>query len=348
MVANMPDGVLVIDQTGEMSVINPVAQKLLFTEDLGDENSPHKVLLRKLGFDPRMILQQSGANYVRKEILLNGLLFQVEIAAVVGEQRKEIGCVVTLRDISAEREIDKLKSQFLSIISHELKTPIGVVKSALQNILDGVVGELKPEQREMIDIANCGLESLALVVENLLDLNRILTGRFTIKKTHVDLRDILTKSMSRLEELMAKKDVSIEVKLPDTLPLLYADRDKLEKVFYYLLQNALKFNKDHGRVTVHAKVSSHEYQISISDTGIGIPKAAQYWIFSKFRQIEEPLTRQQNGIGLGLSLAKGFIEAQGGRIWLVSEIGKGSTFYFTLPVPKEESEEFVTEKEGDK
>ena len=101
-------------------------------------------------------------------------------------------------------------------------------------------------------------------------------------------------------------------------------------------------------MAVHAKVTSHEYQISISDTGIGIPKAAQYWIFSKFRQVEEPLTRQQSGAGLGLPLAKEFIEAQGGRIWLVSEIGKGSTFYFTLPIFKEESKEFMTAKERDK
>jgi len=225
------------------------------------------------------------------------------------------------------------KSEFLANMSHELRTPLNAVIGFSEILLDESVGELTPEERREFlgNILNSGRHLLRLI-NDILDLSKVEAGRMELHPERFSVVETLEGVLNTVRPLAARKRIGVEVALDPTLPTLVADPGKVKQILYNLLSNAIKFTPENGQIGVRVSRDRGEVCFAVWDTGIGIAPEDQTRIFEEFYQVEATTARQYEGTGLGLTLAKKFVELSGGRIWVESEPGKGSTFTFTLPL----------------
>ncbi|KAF5433133.1 Signal transduction histidine kinase [Candidatus Methanophagaceae archaeon] len=226
------------------------------------------------------------------------------------------------------KELDKLKSEFVSMVSHELKTPLAAMKTSAQVLELADVEETT--QQEMLSIITRNIDRQTNLVNDLLDLARVESGRLKLKFVSVALDAVIADSIEIVKPAADEKDITLDVKLPAGLASVKGDSEKLTQVVINLIFNAIKFTPMHGRITLKAKETDGQVEVEVCDTGIGIPAEDLDKVFDKFYQVDSTLTRETGGTGLGLAICKGLIEAHNGRIWTESELGKGSTFRFTL------------------
>jgi signal transduction histidine kinase len=227
------------------------------------------------------------------------------------------------------KELDRLKTEFLSIVSHELKTPLTAMRTSSEFLRESDECSI-PVRRQMLDIIIRNIDRQSRMVDDLLDISRIESNRMKFHKESLDIEETVNTSLEMLSAVIKEKSMNILVEIPDDLPQVYTDRDKLVQVFVNLLNNAAKFSKKNGNIRITAQDDSDLVRISVSDDGIGMSPEELEKIFDKFYQIDSTSTRKVGGSGLGLSIVKGIIEGQGGSIVATSEQGKGSTFIFTL------------------
>ena len=227
------------------------------------------------------------------------------------------------------KELDKLKSDFVSMVSHELKTPLAAMRTSAQVLeLPDVNTETKAE---MLDIILRNIERQTNLVNDLLDLSRLESGRMDLKFEELSLDSIIADSIESVRQAAKEKGLTLDIELPKDLDSVKADREKLATVIVNLLDNAIKFTPSgKGKITIKARELNGQVEVRVSDTGIGIPLEDLDKIFDRFYQVDSTLTREAGGTGLGLAICKGIIEAHNGHIWAESELGKGSTFIFTL------------------
>jgi Osmosensitive K+ channel histidine kinase len=227
------------------------------------------------------------------------------------------------------KELDRLKTEFLSIVSHELKTPLTAMRTSSEFLRESDECSI-PVRRQMLDIIIRNIDRQSRMVDDLLDISRIESNRMKFHKESLDIEETVNTFLEMLSAVIKEKSMNILVEIPDDLPQVYTDRDKLVQVFVNLLNNAAKFSKKNGNIRITAQDDSDLVRISVSDDGIGMSPEELEKIFDKFYQIDSTSTRKVGGSGLGLSIVKGIIEGQGGSIVATSEQGKGSTFIFTL------------------
>ncbi|OGX01341.1 MAG: hypothetical protein A3I73_02205 [Omnitrophica bacterium RIFCSPLOWO2_02_FULL_45_16] len=232
---------------------------------------------------------------------------------------------------------NKAKSDFLSNMSHELRTPLNAVIGFSEVLYDQKFGSLNETQRDYLnDILESGKHLLSLI-NDILDLAKIESGKMELALSNFSLRELLEHSFILIKEKALKHNIEFSLDIAEEVGYIRADERKVRQIVFNLLSNAVKFTPDGGKIGIHAKINGFEAEITVWDTGIGISKEDQHKLFGEFVQLEERLTRRYNGTGLGLSLAKKFVELHRGRIWVESESkGKGSSFKFTLPVRGEE------------
>jgi len=234
----------------------------------------------------------------------------------------------------ALRESERIKSELIAISSHELRTPLTSIKNAIHIILGETAGPINENQRKFLSIADRNINRLSDIIEDLLDISKMELRRMRIDLKSLELGAPLDMAIASLTSRAREKSISIHKEIPSDLPQAYGDSDKLEQIFISLLDNAIKFTPEGGQIYVSAK--DYEpgrgfIEISVADTGVGIPAYELEKIFGRFYQVTESLTREIQGAGLGLSIVKGLVEAHGGKIWAESVVGKGSKFTFTLP-----------------
>ncbi len=226
----------------------------------------------------------------------------------------------------------QLKSEFLANMSHELRTPLNVVIGFSQLMLDGVPGEINKEQRQCLDdILSCSQHLLNLINE-ILDLSKIESGKIKLLLTNVVLTDVIESLRGTMMPIIAPRKQSLEVEVEEGLLLVRTDKAKVRQVLLNLLSNATNFTPDGGKLKIEVVRENNRCQVSVIDNGIGIKKKDQERIFEPFCQLESPLFKEKRGTGLGLTLVKQIIERHGEQIWVESEHGKGSRFIFTLPL----------------
>ncbi len=225
------------------------------------------------------------------------------------------------------KKLDKLKTEFVSMVSHELKTPLTAMKTSSQLLKEDCNTEIKDE---MLDLIIRNIDRQTRMVDDLLDISRIESGKVRYSMSRVNVRDTLNTAMQTVEKLAEDKDIRIKVDAPEMLPVC-TDRDKLVRVFVNLLTNAIKFSPEGGEVRVTLIDKSDHITAIVEDNGIGIPAEKLSRIFDKFYQVDGSSTRKAGGSGLGLAIIKGILEGQGGDIRVESKPGKGSAFTFTLP-----------------
>jgi signal transduction histidine kinase len=230
------------------------------------------------------------------------------------------------------QELDRLKSDFVSNVSHELRTPLTAIKGAVDLILREVAGPLTEKQIHYLTRVRSNTQHLAGLINDVLDLSKIESGRIDVKSTRVSLGGLMHEVVENLRPVAAEKVIAVETTLPEPPILVWADRDKMNQVLMNLIGNAIKFTPAEGRVTVTASTTVNgNIQVAVSDTGPGISSEENERIFDKFYQIAAAGDGKPKGTGLGLAICKALVELHGGRIWVESEMNRGSTFYFTLP-----------------
>lgn len=289
------------------------------------------------------------ADYVKQEgswrgeleaMCKDGKEFPVDMAASRSnnEEYGNTSIICFIRDVSKEKEIDRMKSEFISTVGHELRTPLTSIKNAVDIVLGKSAGAVNENQRRFLSMADRNIDRLSGIINELLDISKIESGTIKIELRPLDLGVSLDMAIASLKSRASEKSISIHKEIPSDLPQAYGDSDKAEQIFINLIDNATKFTPEGGHIYVSAKeVRSEEegkqsaIEVSVADNGIGIRPDELEKVFDRFHQVEESLTREVQGTGLGLSIVKGLVEAHGGKIWVESEVGKGSKFTFTLP-----------------
>jgi len=238
-----------------------------------------------------------------------------------------------IQDKTQQLEIaNRHKSEFLANMSHELRTPLNAVIGFSEVLLERMFGEVNPKQEEYLqDILSSGKHLLSLI-NDILDLSKIEAGRMELEAQSFDLPAALDNALTLIKERAARNSIKLEVHVDPQIGEIVADERKVKQVLLNLLSNAVKFTPEGGKITMSASLNDGAVAVSVADTGIGIAAADQQAVFEEFRQVGTDYARKREGTGLGLALARRLVELHGGTLSLQSEIGKGSTFTFTLPV----------------
>jgi signal transduction histidine kinase len=232
-------------------------------------------------------------------------------------------------------DASKHKSQFLANMSHELRTPLNAVLGYTELILDDVYGETPAKMREVLERIQRNGKHLLGLINDVLDLSKIEAGQLTLALADYSMSDVVASVQSAVESLAREKRIALKVELQRNLPRARGDERKLTQVLLNLVGNAIKFT-DEGEVAIAAAAENGSITVSVRDSGPGISEADQAKIFQEFQQADAAITRKKGGTGLGLTISKRIVELHGGKIWVDSRIGRGSTFSFTLPVRVDE------------
>ncbi|MBI5623184.1 MAG: HAMP domain-containing protein [Elusimicrobia bacterium] len=240
---------------------------------------------------------------------------------------KTLGVVAAMRDVTLEKEIEKMKEEFLHYITHDLRNPLGSAMGFIEVLLKGLVGNLSPEQHNMISSIQRSMSRLMAMVNNILDIAKMESGRMKVSLSSVNLGTVAARSISILESLSKQKKITVVFEAAGDYSV-DADPDMVERVYTNLLGNAIKFTPSEGKITLSAADEGDRIKCGVSDTGDGVPESYRDKIFEKFEQVAG---QKRGGTGLGLTITKYFVEAHRGRVWVESEVGKGSQFYFTIP-----------------
>ncbi|MBU0497943.1 MAG: HAMP domain-containing histidine kinase, partial [Candidatus Thermoplasmatota archaeon] len=238
---------------------------------------------------------------------------------------------VALAKMDEERQqLDRAKSEFLSITSHELRTPITPLKAQLQMLKEGYFGGLNDQQKESLDIVLRCTERLNKLIEDFLEISRIEVARLKFNFRKTDLNLLITNIVSLMQGFALTKNIALEI-YAEPLPEIEVDPDRISQVLRNLIHNAIKFSPSKSSIEIHAQPQPNNILFSIKDRGVGMTADDKIRVFEPFFQVEKTLNREHGGSGLGLAICRGIVEAQKGKIWVESTPEKGSTFSFTIP-----------------
>ncbi|MCX5712828.1 MAG: ATP-binding protein [Candidatus Omnitrophica bacterium] len=235
------------------------------------------------------------------------------------------------KQLESLREIDRMKTDFISVVSHELRTPLAITKEAITLTLDGVKGELNPGQKNILLKAKNNTERLKKIIEELLEISRLEKGKTKLHYSLINLGDLITELCEYFKQVAAQKGLTLACSCPNTEINIFSDADKLTQILTNLIENAIKFTENNGSVNIEVKVFEDKVRFGVIDTGVGILKQDQSRIFDRFLQVTNPVSGKNKGMGLGLSIVKELVRMMGGEIWVESSAGIGSKFYFTIP-----------------
>ncbi len=337
IVENFADGLLIFDKEKKLILINPQAEIFLgvekekvlgkSTQQLKDFPEFKRILeIVTPEIEPRF----------REEIeMTKNLILEITSFPIFLEKEK-IGSLIILHDITREKYIDQLKTEFVSLAAHQLRTPLSGIKWSLKMILDEDLGPVPNEQKDFLKKALMANERLIRLVNDLLDVTRIEEGRFLYKLEEKDMVKIVEDVFNSYLDLAKEKNIDYRLeKLKNDFPLMKVDEEKIKLAIQNLIENALIYTLANGKVKVTIDLQNGNFFFKVQDTGIGIPKEVQERIFTKFFRASNAAKIDTEGSGLGLFITKNIIEAHGGKIWFESEEGKGTTFYFIIPIQKE-------------
>src|SRR5688500_5316697 len=343
------DGVLVTGANSRISFLNSSAEKILGLESrrvigqsldvfgglFGRAASSWMQTLRD--WSEWHVAYQQGDTFAEQIDLENGQIILVHLAPVI-LQNDFLGTVSIFRDITHEVEVDRLKSEFVATVSHELRTPMTSIRGYVDVLLMGAAGALNENQAHFLNIVKNNTERLNILVNDLLDISRIESGRVTLSPQALDLRevaeDVIEDVLRRSQE--ENKPMALSLDAPKKLPPVYGDVERVRQIMGNLVDNAYHYTPENGTITVqiHPQNGGNQIQVDVKDNGVGISLEDQSRVFERFYRGEHPMVLASTGTGLGLSIVKRVVALHQGRIWMESSgvPGNGSTFSFTLPV----------------
>lgn len=336
VITNFTDGLIIFDKKGKVTLINPRAELLLGIEGGRLAESSIARIKNMPEFVPFAELINSKVKGIhRAEIKIReDLILDITKAPIIRE-KEDIGTLIVLHDVTREKMVERMKTEFVSLAAHQLRTPLSAIKWSLKMLLDGDVGKITQEQKDFVGKTYSSNERLIALINDLLNVTKIEEGRYLSNLALNDVNEVINSVISNYKDTIEKKGIVVELDQPKgKLPRAKIDAEKIQLSFQNLFDNAIRYTGKGGKITVGIKLLKQEnsIEVSVKDTGIGIPKDQQVRIFSKFFRAENAMKKDTEGTGLGLFIAKNIVASHGGKIWFESEEGKGSTFYFTVPL----------------
>ncbi|MDH7577185.1 MAG: ATP-binding protein [Bacillota bacterium] len=338
VLANMESGVLLADHVGHISLVNRAAEKLLGITEKDVLGKSHVEVVKNYLLSS-LIDEVLRTRERRKEevalIFPKERILEAHAAPIFGARQEPRGVVVVLHDISEIRRLERVRAEFVANVSHELKTPITAVKGFAETLLSGALYNYRAAE-EFVHIINEEAERLSRLILDLLELSKIESREVKMQVEPLELGAQIKWIVNKLKPQFQKKGLTLSTDLPAGAFFVQADRDRLEQVFLNLLDNSLKYTPGGGQVEVSLQEQENEVVVGIKDNGIGIPSEDLPRIFERFYRVDKARSRKLGGTGLGLAIVKHLVEAHRGRVWVESELGKGSVFYFSLPQEQKE------------
>ncbi len=345
IISNFIDPIIVIDVENKINLINPSAMEVFgfSADDLGKEVSPKnnysfenfKELIQE-DFNIKTNKELKSSNPNEEELVITvaeqELTYKVITAPVVDSKKNKIGVMKIFYNLTREKMIDKMKSEFISIAAHQLRTPLSAIKWVIKMILDGEVGELNDEQKEFLSKGYKSNERIIELVNDMLNVSRIEEGRFGYTFNKEDFVSLVNKIAGNEENVLESKSIKFTLNLPTSLPKIYMDKTKMDLAITNLLENAIKYTPEHGKISLSVEAGDKFIKVRMKDNGVGIPKNDLPKLFTKFFRAVNVIRMQTEGSGLGLFMVKNIIKRHGGEIMVNSEEGKGTEFIFTLPI----------------
>lgn len=362
IISSMAEGLLITDQQGVVQSLNQSAQQL-FSQLQIDLSPEQSFSLRRLATSSEIPWLAELADLIEYSLEGNTVLNRELNAGIRGdaipltlnisaaplnesgpEYARPVGVVAVLNDITSSKQIEKLKDEFVSVVSHELRTPLTAIKGYTQHLLRRLERRLRekrltgesiqkeaPESYDLrsLQIIQSQSEQLERLVNDLLDLSRAQWGEMNLQYTSFYLADVLTERVQLAQVSAEEHIITLDIRVRDSR--VVADKLRVSQVVGNILDNAIRFSPQGRQVIVELNEQNNEYQVSITDQGIGVSPEYINHIFERFYRVRNTASRQYSGIGLGLFVARAIVEAHGGRIWVTSNEGLGSTFSFTLP-----------------
>ncbi len=351
------DGIITINERGIIETVNPAAESIfgyvanemigqnvsmLMPEPYRSEHDGYLNNFRRTG-DAKIIGSGREVEGQRKD----GSTFPLDLAVNemwLGSRRMFTGVV---RDITERKNIDRMKNEFISTVSHELRTPLTSIRGSLGLVAGGVAGELPEKARSLIDIAANNSDRLVRLINDILDIEKIESGKMVLKKRSIAIAPLIDEAIAANRAFAAQYDVSYRFESQANDMVVYADSDRIMQVLTNLLSNAAKYSPKDGTVDVTLTGDDDEVCIAVADQGAGIPEEFHDSIFQKFSQADASTTREKGGTGLGLSIAKAITEMHDGRLSFETDLGKGTTFLIELPGKHAQVRTAVTSADAD-
>ncbi|HEY9718516.1 MAG TPA: ATP-binding protein, partial [Trichormus sp.] len=335
IIENMPVGLVITDTAGVIELVNSAALdtfhcgqdkllkqeiKTLFAADDND-SVPFIDLLRD---------KAVGRTLLKNALRIDGEPFDAELSVTNLETLEGPRLLVIILDVTQRRQLEKLKQEFVAMVSHDLKTPLTSIKGSLMLLSTGAYGQVSDRAEEIINVAETEVDRLTRLVKDLLDLTKIEAGRMQLYYADLSVDAIIKRSIASVGQFAERHQVTLETEIARVE--IEADCDRLVQVLVNLLTNAIKFSEAGSTVSIQVDKSDEEsIAIAVVDTGRGVPPAKLHMIFQPYRQVEGSDEREKEGTGLGLSICKNIVEQHGGTLGVSSEEGKGSTFWFKIP-----------------
>jgi len=330
---SMTDGVLITGENGTVRLLNPAATRLLepMTERAIGRSFAEVVRHHQL-IELWQKAKETQQEQVEMVEVNRGVFLQT--AVIPFEEDGTHLFLIILHDLTQIHRLQIVRRDFISNISHELRTPLASLKAVVETMQDGAL-EDPPAAQRFLQRAENEVDVLTQMVEELLELSRIESGQVPFRFRATAVSNLLLGPMDRLRPQAQRKEIEMALDVPANLPPVLADEERVQRVVTNLLHNAVKFTPEGGQVTVQARLHPEnidELVISVSDSGVGITAEDLPRIFERFYKSDRARTRNGGGTGLGLAISRHIVQAHHGRIWVKSSEGKGSTFFFTLPV----------------
>lgn len=341
IITNFADGLLVFDKSKKLSLINPQAEKFFQIKEKEVIGKTISIFSQYPLAKPLVaVLGQRIKKVFRKELTVGeDLVLEASTVPMVSGKEGELGTLVILHDISREKIVERMKTEFVSLVAHQLKNPLAAIKWTLKMFLEGDLGKTTAKQAEFLEKTYDANERLIALINDLLNVARIEEGRYVYKPTPVNIEDLIRKVIEFSQREIKNKKLKLDFVKPKTkLPQVSVDAEKIELALQNFLDNAIKYTSPGGKVTISLKGGIKKIEVSVADTGIGIPKNQQERVFTKFFRAANAMRKETGGTGLGLFLVKNIIKAHGGETWFESKENQGTTFYFTLPIERNNKE----------
>lgn len=330
---SMAAGVVVVDMVGLLVFTNNSAKEILNYR--GENSAKKSVYFVKLMELLKNSVFSERSEYAAEKMVIESegkdiRVFNTKISPIKGRSGEMLGAVGVLEDITDLERLNELKSDFVSQVSHELRTPLTSIKGATKLILRGSTGAINEKQTKLLKIMNEDTDRLINLISDLLDISKLESGKIKMKKEDFNISEALHQCIESVQSITKEKNLKIIERFDDNV-MITADKDRIKQVVINLLSNAIKFTPADGVIELYARQVNGLSEVSVKDTGVGIPMEFHKKIFEKFQRVDNSMTAEVQGTGLGLAICKKIVDDHGGKIWVESEEDKGSRFYFTIP-----------------
>jgi len=337
IINSFADGLIILDEKNEIYSVNPEAEKIL---GLKSSEVLKKPIISLNNFPKALpvaqVLNIGLLNFFKREISM-AKDFTIELSVIpLNLNKNDIGHLIVLHNISSEKMVDKMRTEFVSLVAHQLRTPLTAVNWSMGMLKNGEFGKLSKKQSEVIESTLHNNDRLISLVNNILNITRIEGGKYLYETAMTDMREVVNSVIDSYDPEIRKRKIKIEFREPEYISQVMMDVEKMKIVVQNLIDNAIKYSHEAGKIIITLKSDDKNIIFNIQDVGIGIPKGQQENIFTKFFRSDNAVRVDPNGTGLGLYLTKNIINAHGGEIWFESEEDHGSSIYFSLPLKKKE------------